>query len=64
MNWAAIIGAVVQLVFLILSNYFNKNEEEKKKGEAIAKDLHEAIKNNDNDSITLALERIRLRRKK
>lgn len=38
--------------------------KKRKKGEAIAKDLHEAIKNNDNDSITLALERIRLRRKK
>lgn len=61
MNWAAIIGAVVQLVFLILSNKVSKDTEEKEKHEAIAKELKEAVRDNDNARITLVLEKLRLR---
>lgn len=62
MNWAAIIGAAVQLVFLILSNRATKDKEEKEKHEAIARELKEAVNANDNARISLVLEKLRLRR--
>lgn len=63
MSWMTFIGAIIQLVFLILSNVGNKDKEVKEKNDALSKELHEAIKSNDNARITLVLERIRLYKK-
>lgn len=62
MNWAIVIGAVAQLLFLILSNIGNKNKEEKDNKEALSKELYEAIQSGDNSRINAIIERIRLRK--
>lgn len=47
MTWLALIGGVIQLVFLILSNQFNHNEEERKRREKLHEDWADAIKSGD-----------------
>ncbi len=55
MGWLAVIGGAIQLVFLILSNQFNHNEEEKKRKEKLHEDWAEAIKSGDVDRINKLL---------
>lgn len=59
MNWAMIIGASVQLVFLILKNKFEHDEAEKKRKEELYAQWTEAVKSGDHARITALLDRLR-----
>lgn len=60
MSWIAVIGAVVQLIFLIMNNQFNKSAEDKKRKEDLHAQLSKAIKDRDTDSITAILDKLRI----
>lgn len=52
------IGAVIQLVFLILNNYFEKDKEEKERKKEIAVEFSDAVKSRDLSRITRMLDRM------
>jgi uncharacterized membrane protein YvbJ len=55
----ATIGGVISLILLIVSKWLEANAEDKKKKEAIIKELKDAIKNGDTSAITAALGGLR-----
>lgn len=57
MGIIAIIGAVIQLIYLILSNKFEKDKELKKKKEEIIKELENGIKKRDASAVNLIINR-------
>jgi hypothetical protein len=59
MSWASTVGAFLQLLLLIVSKWMEVNNEDKKKKQAIVKELSDAIKAGDTSSITLALSKLR-----
>lgn len=59
MNWLGVIGAVINLVFLILKNIGEKDAEEKKKKEALHAEAMEAIKSNDKSRVTAVFDKLR-----
>lgn len=59
MNWAALILAVTQLVFLILKNKFEGNAEEKKRKEELHAEWAEAVKSGDVNRINAMLDKLR-----
>lgn len=58
--WLTIIGGLLQLVFLILNNRFEKDNLEKKRKEDLHAKLTQAIKDKDTAAITMLLEQLRL----
>lgn len=59
MTWVQIVGAIVQLVYLILKNKFEKDAEKKAKTETTLKELDNAIQSRDPSLVNLAFNKLR-----
>lgn len=55
----SLISGVIQLVFLIFNNYFEKDKDEKKRKEDLHAKLADAIKRNDSDAVNNILTQLR-----
>jgi len=53
-----VLGAVIQIVLLILKNKFEKDADRKKKNEELHKDAVVAIKNRDASSLNAVLNKL------
>ena len=56
--WAAISG-IIQIVWLLLKNKFEKDEAEKKRKEALHEKANDAIKSGDTSRIVSILDKLR-----
>lgn len=59
MNILAIIGTALQVIFLLMKNRFERDEEERKRKEALHGEAKEAIKTNDLSRINALLDKLR-----
>ena len=58
-TWLAVIGGVVQLVCLILSNRFEQDKEKKAKKDEISKEWVDIIKSGDLARISAFIDKLR-----
>ena len=54
-----IIGAVIQIIFLVLKNKFEKDAEVRKQKEAMREEVESAIKSRDLSRINGCIDRLR-----
>lgn len=54
-----IISGAIQLIFLILNNYFEKDKEEKKRKEDIHAEWVDVIKSGDKSRINALIDKLR-----
>lgn len=55
----AIIAGVIQLIFLILKNKYNQDEEDKQRKKEIANEWKDAIKSGDASRINTLIDKLR-----
>ena len=55
----AVISGALQLIFLILNNYFEKDKAEKKRKEDLHEKLKDAIKRGDSNAVNDLLSQLR-----
>ena len=60
MTWVAFAGAVIQLVFLILSNKFEKDNKERERKDEMLKDWDKAVSSGDDVAINDLLVKLRM----